>query len=355
MVSFQIFSKAWAKATHFVLRPAPVVIISFLILASADYFLYPLVVKPDSTDFNRGENGLWMGSRWYLGKANAEEQKLMIDRLTTAQVKYAYFHVRDINQSGALRYRCGESATKLVTVLKQRCPQVKAIAWVGAVSANSGGEVNLKDEHVRAAMVKEAQWLTDTCGFDGIQWDFEVCKDGDPSFVKLLSETKRAIAADKILSIAAPILWSSKYYAPIARLCDQIAVMCYDTVSFFPRGYVWLVSQEAFRVTAAVAKANRSCRVVLGVPTYKDFTRAHQKHAENLMMALVGVKRGLGDSRACLSVFAGVAPYADFTTDKSEWSIYKRYWLNETEAAASPRLTSLQSSDKQGRRDSAIR
>lgn len=325
--------KSHADTASYCIVAIPFLYLFLTLAAVADYLVYPLVVKPDPVVFNRGENGLWMGSRWYLGKAGEEDQLKMVDRLIAAQVRYAYFHVRDINKSGQLRYHSEKAANKLLKFVRQRAPEVKAIAWVGAVSMNSGGEVNLADDRVRAGMVSEAKWLTDVCGFDGVQWDYEACKDGDRYFLKLLSETRGAMAQGKILSIAAPILWSSKYYAPIARACDQIAVMCYDTVSVFPRGYVSLVSQEAFRVTAAVAKVNRACKVLLGVPTYKDVTIAHHKHAENLLMALVGVKKGLEDSRARVSVFAGVAPYADFTTDNKEWSIYKRYWLNGVNAA----------------------
>lgn len=329
-----------AQVVRAVAVAMPLLIFSVAVAALLDYFLYPVLVRPATTAFNRGENGLWLGSRWYLGKSQEKDRKQMVDRLVAAQVRYAYFHVRDVNKNGQLRHHNLRQAEQMLLYLKERAPQVKAIAWVGAVSASAGGEVDLRSPSVRQAMAKEARWLTDVCGFDGVQWDYEICKDGDPNFVELLSETRRSIKSGKILSIAAPVLWSSKYYAPLARVCDQIAVMCYDTVSVFPRSYVCLVSQEAFRVTAAVAKVNRECKVILGVPTYKDRTRAHQKHAENLLMALVGVKRGLEDKRAQLSVFAGIAPYADFTTDKSEWSIYRKYWLDDSDGSLAQGVSS---------------
>ncbi len=326
----------------------------FTSVALADYFLYPLLVKPDTTVFNRGDNGLWMGSQWYLGKANKDSTVRMSQRLKEAQIRYAYFHVRDINKAGLLRYHCDKAAISLLQTLKKNYPQVKAIAWIGAVNAQSGGEVSLASNKVRSRMASETKWLTQVCGFDGVQWDFEICKDGDPQFLALLKETRKALPPGKILSIAAPALWSSRYYAPIARTCDQVAVMCYDTVSIFPRYYVAIVSQETSRVTAAVARVNPACKVILGVPTYKDRTIAHQLHAENLMMALVGVKAGLKDRRAQLSVFAGIAPYADFTTGDSEWSIYRRYWLNAAPtpgshlvAACAGKLEQTRAPDKQ--------
>ena len=44
-----------------------------------------------------------------------------------------------------------------------------------------GVKINLADTKVRQAMVAEAVWLTTVCGFDGVQWDYEICDDNDPN------------------------------------------------------------------------------------------------------------------------------------------------------------------------------
>ncbi len=292
-----------------------------------DYFAYPLLMRPDRQDFNKGINGLWLGSRWYLGRAGEHDLSEMCARLRGAQVRYAYFHVRGIDRSGSLKYHQQKEAAALVRYLHDHAPGVKAIAWVGALSLRSGGEVGLGFQRVRRKMASEARWLTDACGFDGIQWDYESCPDGDLDFLRLLAETRSQLGPDKLLSIAVPMWWSSRYYRPVARSCDQVAVMCYDTGCFLPRAYALWVADEVARVTAAVAAANPLCKVVFGVPTYKDKTIYHHAYTENLAMALIGVKDGLGKKRAALSAFEGIAPYADFTTGSAEWSQYRSYWL----------------------------
>jgi hypothetical protein len=103
--------------------------------------------------------------------------------------------------------------------------------------------------------------------------------------------------------------------------------MAYDTAAYFPRAYVWFVSEQVVRVTRAVARANPSCRVILGVPTYEDGTKSHNPRAENLRFGLMGVRNGLAAS-AETSVWQGVGIFADYTTDESEWRTWRERWLN---------------------------
>jgi hypothetical protein len=169
-----------------------------------------------------------------------------------------------------------------------------------------------------------------------MQWDYEICDNADPYLLSLLRETRAALPAGKTLSAAVPMWlppalqrwgWSEEYFAQVAASCDQLAVMCYDTAMYLPRAYVGLVRQQAIHVTRAVARGNPRCRVLLGVPTYARGGASHHAWAENLRMALKGVREGLADARTQPSVFAGVAPFADYTTQAEEWKVYRALWL----------------------------
>jgi spore germination protein YaaH len=216
---------------------------------------------------------------------------------------------------------------------------VKVIAWIftgNARLAHTGvGNVAIADPAVRGVMVSEARWLVNECGFDGIQWDYEICDNGDPHLLALLRETRAALPTGKLLSVATPVWsplpgrlgWSEPYFTQIAALCDQITVMGYDTGMYLPRAYVWLTRQQVVHVTQAVARGNPRCRVLIGVPTYGKGLPSHHPWSENLRMALKGVQEGLADSRTDRSVFAGVAPFADYTTQPEEWETYRTLWL----------------------------
>ena len=121
--------------------------------------------------------------------------------------------------------------------------------------------------------------------------------------------------------------WTEGDFQDVAPLCDQMAVMCYDSGVYSPRGYVWLVHQQVVHVSAAVASGNPKCRVLFGVPTYAVGGLSHHAPAENIRMGLLGVREGLSDPKAVPNAVAGVAPFADYTTQAQEWNVYNQWWL----------------------------
>jgi hypothetical protein len=89
--------------------------------------------------------------------------------------------------------------------------------------------------------------------------------------------------------------WSDEYFEAVARDCDQLAVMGYDSGVWWPRGYTWLVHQQVVHVTQAVERGNPRCRVLFGVPTYGRGGLSHFPRAENLWLALKGIREGVAD------------------------------------------------------------
>ena len=318
------------------LRDMALACLVLLTACVADYYAYPTWARVGGQSLNKGENGLWLRYTWYFGRHDEQQTRRMADDLSRRQIRYAYFHVRYIQADGTLRYRHPDHAQSLVRILHERAPGVKAIAWVYAGNRRGQGNVELADPRVRRRMVAAAQWLVNDCGFDGVQWDYEVCPDGDESFISLLEQTRAALPAGKLLGAAVPMRmpwpmrrwgWSEPYFARVAQSCDQMAVMCYDSGQMLPRAYVRLVRQQAIRITRAVDQAGSPCRVLLGLPTYEKGPVSHNPRAENIRLALKGVREGLQAKHAQPAVFAGVAIFADYTTDATEWHTYDRAWL----------------------------
>ena len=302
-----------------------------------DYFAYPFLAHPGAPTRNRAENGLWLRYTWYFGQKSDADIEALARRLQAEQVRYAYFHVRGITPNGTLKFHHLAPARRLLSALHRQAPGVKALAWIYAGNANGEGSVNLSQPNVRQAMAAEARWLVTQCGFDGVQWDYEICPDGNGDFLKLLQETRAALPPGKLLSAAVPLWlpapldrfgWSDGYFEQVAACCDQMAVMCYDSGCWLPRGYVALVHQQVVHVSTAAARGDSRCRVLFGLPTYGRGGLSHHAPAENIRMALIGVREGLADPRAAPSVVAGVAPFADYTTQPSEWQTYEAWWLH---------------------------
>ena len=305
-----------------------------LLLAVADYALYPLL-PIGGQSFNRGQNANWLKDSWWRG-TETETIASLASRLKREQISTAYFHVRFIKVDGTLRFRGPEYSRRAQSFnsgLKKRAPQIKSLAWIYVGNERGLTGVDIPKGSTRRAMIAEAKWLTKKCGFDDVQWDYEICNDGDFNLLLLLSETRASLGKNKIISLATPMWlprgleswgWSENYFARVAKNCDEIVVMAYDSGLYFPRHYVWLIQQQAARVPRAVWKGNAHCRVLLGVPTYEDGGISHHVHAENLRMAIKGARRGLSTPDAN---FSGLAVFADYTTDKAKWKIWRALWL----------------------------
>lgn len=311
-------------------------VLTLVALLSVDYAAYPRLARIGGRSFDKGANGTWLRYAWYFGEWDDAKLTRLAEQLRRGQMGFAYCHVRDITADGRLRFRYPERGRKLVEALHRRIPSLKVIAWIYAANETAHGPVNIADAEVRQRMTDEAVWLVKECGFDGIQWDYEICPNGDRNLLTLLRETRAVLPDGAILSVCAPMWypwplsehgWAEPYFQEVAGRCDQIAVMCYDSGVFMPRWYVWLVRQQTVRVTRAAARGDPHCRVLFGIPTYEKGGRSHCAHAENLRMALKGVREGLADPRTKTSAFAGVAVFADYTTSSREWQTYRTLWV----------------------------
>lgn len=324
------------RSKHFMCtKPWLILIGAFMAMSAAfaiDFFTYPLYTDIGGRSFNHGENGLWLRYFWYFGRYAPEDLQSMLKRLNDYQVRYAYFHVRGINKDGKLEFHQLDEARRLADAVHSRCPNAKVIAWV-YVGSNV---VDISSRHIRKKMIEEANWLLNDCRFDGIQWDYEFAPNGGGNLISLLMESRAALPKSSILGVATPMWypgtlwgWSSEYFAKVASNCDQVAVMCYDSFFYLPRGYVWLVKQQCINVSTAVWNANQNCRVLLGVPTYNTFqgTLGHHGIPECIRLAIKGVREGMSDQKAASGAFAGISPFADYTTEGDEWQTYKDLWL----------------------------
>lgn len=311
-------------------------------LLALDYVTYPLHARPHGPAADRGENGLWIRYKWYTGEEPITGVSRLAQRLRDGGMAYAYCHVRHLEPNGTLHYRRPESAKKLTAALHALAPGVKVFAWIVVATEQFPGKslphTDLADPAVRANAVAEAKWLVQTCGFDGVQWDYEICANGDARLLALLDDTRKALPGVPV-SVCTPLWtpkpitgfygWDSAFFGEVAARCDQLTVMNYDTAMVSPRWYVALTREQVAQVTRAVQAKNPACRVLIGVPTYEQGGISHNPAAENLRMALIGVRDGLTDARTEHGPFAGVALFAEYTTSDDEWHTYRELWRTQ--------------------------
>jgi hypothetical protein len=309
------------------------------VVAGIDYVFYPYGTPMTGVSSDKAENGLWLRDSWYFGKYTPKELEALAARLRENRIRWAYTHVRFIQKEGKLHFRYPKNARRFVSSLRRQDPGIRNLAWVYVGNERGLTGVDISDSKVRQVMVAEAHWLVTECGFDGIQWDYEICPDGDENLLALLAETRSALPRGKTLSISTPLWamgppkqlgygWSEVYFRKIAANCDQIVVMGYDTGLALPSLYAGFMADQVIHVVrAASSSPNLDCRVLIGLPTYAKGGFSHNARAENLSVALRGVRAGQARlSSTERASFAGIALFADYTTQPEEWQIYQQYW-----------------------------
>jgi hypothetical protein len=302
--------------------------------------------------FNRGENAVWLEHTWSGDPHSAYEYDQLADQLTQEQIRYVFLHVGPLNGDGSLPPDRARFAGTFVSAVKQRAPGVRVLAWIGQLERASGlspqSTVDLSDPSTRQAIATTAAQFAGPLGFDGVHYDIEPMLNNSPHFLDLLDVTRSLLPPGKLLSISAPMwapnahvaewmrstlgkgagLWTSYYYAAVAKHVDQLVVMEYNTA--IPNGpaYRLYVKQQTQHILDAVRSARNPPEVLVALPSYHENGFWFHDSAENLGDGLPGVVDGLNSDRGPRP-FAGVAIYRFGTTGAADWRTYDRLWLGK--------------------------
>jgi hypothetical protein len=288
--------------------------------------------------FNQDRNGVWLEHKWLEKEQSLAAMEALFTGLAEHGVMYAFPHLIPFSTSGGLPVHSREQMRAFLSTARRVAPGLKLLPWVGGLRAGyrrtRPGTLSLGDLGQRQRIVAECRGLIDE-GFDGIHVNVEPVPDGDSDLLALLQALRTAVGARHLLSISTirpgPIalpgapnfLWTPDYYRRVAAYADQVVVMAYDTA---------LPTAPLYRryVAYAAASATRACagtraRVLMGIPTYDESGMMHRAAVESPESAIAGVVAGLRGVGAG-GTFEGVALYAEWTTDASEWTVYERLW-----------------------------
>lgn len=305
---------------------------------SGDYGAHP---------FNQDRNAVWLEHRWLEKEHSRAEMHELLASLSRRGVVYVYPHLIPFNGAGGLPVHSREQMRQFLAVAREAAPGLKVLPWVGGLRVGyrrqRPGTIDLGDLGQRQSIVAECRGLMDE-GFDGIHVNVEPVDDGNVEFLSLLRALRTAIGPDRVLSLSAirpgpmrlpfapNFLWTREYYARIGEVADQIVIMAYDTALPTPALYRRYLSYVALTVTSRLLSNGRT-RVLVGIPTYDETGLMHRREVETPENALVGLVAGLRGLGAG-GTFEGVALYAEWTTDDTEWAVYDRIWRNRTATAS---------------------
>jgi hypothetical protein len=295
--------------------------------------------------FNHDRNAVWLEHRWLERPHAPAQMETLFLRLRQRGVVYLYPHLIPFDKAGNLPAHDREQMRAFLAMARRVSPELKLLPWVGGLRVGykrqRAGVLQLNDLNQRQRIVAEVRGLIDE-GFDGVHVNVEPIDDGNVEFLAMLRALRTALGNGRVLSVAATrpaplglppapnFAWSPDYYARVAYVVDQLAIMSYDTALPTPAFYRRYVEWSTSSVAGALSASGSDARVLMGVPTYDTYGFMHRggvETPENALLGIVAGLRGLGAG----GTFEGVAIYADWTTNDTDWAVYERLWRNRSD------------------------
>jgi hypothetical protein len=298
-------------------------------------------------------NGLWARHQW-VGEPHADaEYRAFGELLKRNRITDVFFHAGPFEADGTVPAAKYRNARQLIEAMRKYAPGVRSQAYLGQIRVVEGkGVIDLDDPAVRERVLKTDAAFLDL-GFDGIHYDFEPIYPDDRAFLALMDRTRELTRSrGRLLSVALeqPTLFDALqpvykaliprtgtvHYPPrptkdilraVADRADQVAIMTYD-VSLPTRSLAgWHFARHT---RATLVLIGDRTTVFMGVPTYRPLL----EWAEDLPVALRGVRRGVDQMERPPKRPYGVGVYADWTTRPDEWARYRSTWLPRTTESA---------------------
>ncbi|MBB6393374.1 hypothetical protein BKA00_000288 [Actinomadura coerulea] len=291
-------------------------------------------------------NALWARHQWVGEPHSDAEYRALGELLKENRITDVFFHAGPFEADGTVPEAKYRYARRLLAAVRQYAPGVRAQAYLGQIrTVNGKGVIDLDDPAVRARVLGTDATFLDL-GFDGIHYDFEPIYPDDRAFLALMDATREltrskgkllsvALEQQTLLDAAQPVYKAllprtgKLHYPPrptrdflraVADRADQVAIMTYD-VSLPTRSLAGWHFARHTRTTLELIGDRTT--VFMGIPTYRPL----MEWAEDLPVALRGVRRGIDDLKRPPRRPYGVGVYADWTTSPAEWSRYRATWL----------------------------
>ena len=283
-------------------------------------------------------NATWIGHGWLGGDGwfirnrrnktdfrDAGKISALFRRLQDNQITTVYPHLCPARPDGKIAAYDDAQVERFLD-LAEKCG-IKVIPWVGGVLGESARPGDERWRRNFVASVEEL--LTKHPRLAGVQINIEPLPSGDADFLRLLDEL-RPVMAKKTLSVAAyppptrwhrfpDVHWQISYINRVARHCDQLAVMMYDTAIPLEKFYVKLMTDWTRQLAGAVRSTG--CKLLLGIPSYEDAgVGYHHPRVENISSAL----RGIAASDR-LGRIGGIAIYCEWEMDENKWQCWRKF------------------------------
>lgn len=283
-------------------------------------------------------NAVWLGHGW-LGDddwftrnrrdkddfRNDEKISALFRRLKESKISTVYPHLCPAQPNGKIA-ACDDVQVGRFLDLAGKYG-IKVIPWIGGILGESARP---DDEGWRRNFIGSVnELLKRHPRLAGVQINIEPMPSGEVDLLRLLDEL-RPFMPRKTLSVAAyppptmwhrfpDVHWKLPYLNRVARHCDQLTVMMYDTSIPLEKFYIRLMTDWTRQLVGTVRPTG--CELLLGIPAYEDAGAGyHHPRVENISSALRGIAAsGVGDK------IDGIAIYCEWEMDENKWQCWRKF------------------------------
>ncbi|MBI5374041.1 MAG: glycoside hydrolase family 18 protein [Candidatus Schekmanbacteria bacterium] len=302
----------------------------------------------DVTDgrYDVGKNGIWIqhgwigGDEWFVENdkkdriidfRNAERVKALATQLREHNITYVFPHLCPTSVNGVIPNVDSEQTKLFLKTFEG----LNVMPWVGGVRGIQAFPEKPEWRKNFAGSIRNL--LTTYPEFSGIHINIEPSPVSSREFLVLLDEVKSAFPEDgkkRILSVAisSPPMLSNPfskanrkkdYYREVAKHCDQMVVMMYDTSIQFEKVYQYLMAKWTQEIISWSGERD----VLLGIPAYKDEgVYYHNPRVENIENALLGINAGLSHYATLPKNYQGISIYCEWEMEPDEWKLLEEHF-----------------------------
>ena len=292
-------------------------------------------------------NAVWLGTEWTYDTHTDEQIAELVQKMRDRHVGTIYAYVSYLQFNGTWRNEDKfDNIKTFVQQFEKAYPEGQLYALVGVPVSDAVHSPRLNDVNLQQQVADLSKRLTTEFGFYGIFLDAEPVWDGDQDFLALLRAVRAAIGIKVPISAAIPPDWSpsnptipvppliepdtewkKEYKQSVALLVDQMAVMVFNSGLSSAADYSQWVAYQVSTFADAIGALNTDTELLIAIPTFDAELPGHDPAIENVDSAVAGIQAGLQQAGANASYVKGLAIYADWTTDDTEWAAFQKDWI----------------------------
>ncbi|MBE2270030.1 MAG: hypothetical protein IAE80_17465 [Anaerolinea sp.] len=293
-------------------------------------------------------NAIWIGTEWTYEERTDDEIKALAQQLRDNKIGTVYAWVSWLQDDNTWR-QADTGAWDRVKSFRERLeladPGVELIGWI-SLPVNGGDGYRMDEVEVLDAVAAFSGRVVTEFGFDGVFLNVEPVWNDDQNFLELLRKTRSVVGLDVPIAAAIPpdwsplgagipvpalitpgTIWEKAYKQSVALLVDQMAVMAYNSALTAPADYSRWMAYQVETYARAMAELDIGTQVLIGIPTYDAELPGHDPLVETVPAAIDGIKLGIEQAGETASFVRGVVIYGYWTTDETEWSQFRREWV----------------------------